>query len=165
LLKIYTIHSGIRHLEVTTIYQNILVATDGSEHAKNALEHAASSAQKWGALLTILSVVPPPTPMILGDVQYGRDFSFDLEKTFTAYHLGVLDESKKILKSKYPSIDVSTQLKKGTVSLKIIEASQDENIDLVVIGSRGLSGLSCILLGSVSNYVVNHCKKPVLVVK
>lgn len=145
--------------------RNVLVATDGSEQAKHALEHAAIFAQKWGALLTILSVVPPPAPMILGDIQFGRDFSYDLEKSFTAYHLGVLNEAKKSLKSKHPSLDVSTQLKKGTVSLKILEASEDENIDLVVIGCRGLSGLSCFLLGSVSSYVVNHCKKPVLVVK
>ena len=154
-----------RQSEVTALYKKILVATDGSEQSKNALEHAAHSALKWGALLTILSVVPPPTPMILGDVQFGRDFSLDLEKTFTAYHLGVLDEAKKTLKAKYPSLPVSTQLKKGTVALRIIEASEDEDIDLIIIGSRGLSGLSCFLLGSISNYVVNHCKKPVLVVK
>ena len=154
-----------RQSEVTALYKKILVATDGSEQAQNALEHAAISAQKWGALLTILSVVPPPTPMILGDVQFGRDFSLDLEKAFTAYHLGVLDEAKKTLKAKYPSVSVTTQLKKGTVALKIIEASENEDLDLIIIGSRGLSGLSCFLLGSISNYVVNHCKKPVLVVK
>ena len=115
--------------------------------------------------MTLLSVVPPPTPMILGDIQFGRDFSFDLEKAFTAYHLGVLDEAKKMLKAKFPSLAVTTQLKKGTVALKIIEASEDEDIDLIVIGSRGLSGFTCLLLGSISNYVVNHCKKPILVVK
>ena len=147
------------------MYKKILVATDGSDQSKNALEHAANSAQRWGALLTILSVVPPPAPMILGDVQYSRDFSYDLEKTFTAYHLGVLNEAKKMLKSKYPSVEVNIKLKKGTVAPKILEVSENEDIDLIVIGSRGLSGLSCILLGSVSNYVVNHCKKPVLVVK
>lgn len=103
--------------------------------------------------------------MILGDVQFGRDFSLDLEKTFTAYHLGVLDEAKKTLKAKYPSVSVTTQLKKGTVAPKILEASKEEDVDLIIIGSRGLSGLSCFLLGSISNYVVNHCKKPVLVVK
>ena len=147
------------------MYRNILVATDGSEQAKNALRYAAISAQKWGALLTILSVVPPPAPLILDDVQFEQDFRFDLEKTFTAYHLGVLDEAKKMLKTKYPSIAVTTQLKKGTVAPKIVEASEDEDVDLIVIGSRGLSGLSSLLLGSISNYVVNHCKKPVLVVK
>lgn len=157
--------SQYRHSEVTTLYKKILVATDGSDQSKNALEHAANSAQRWGALLTILSVVPPPTPMVLGDVQFGRDFSLDLEKTFTAYHLGVLDEAKKTLKAKYPSVPVATQLKKGTVAPRIVEASEDEDIDLIIIGSRGLSGLSCFLLGSISNYVVNHCKKPVLVVK
>ena len=151
--------------EVTTLYKKILVATDGSEHAKHALEHAAVSAQKWGALVTILSVVPPPAPMILGDVQCGRDFSYDLEKAFTAYHLGVLDEAKKTLKSKYPSVEVTTQLKKGTVAPKIVEVSEKGDMDLIVIGCRGLGGLTSLLLGSISNYVVNHCNKPVLVVK
>ena len=145
--------------------RHILVAIDGSEQAKNALKHAALYAQKWGASITVLSVVPPQTPMILGDVQFNRDFSLDLEKASTAYHLGVLEEAKQTLKSMFPNIPVTTQLKKGSVALKIIEASDDEDIDLIVIGSRGHSGLSSLLLGSVSNYVVNHCKKPVLVVK
>lgn len=145
--------------------RHILVATDGSEQAKNALKHAALYAQNWGASLTVLSVVPPPTPMILGDIQFNRDFSLDLEKALTAYHLGVLEEAKQTLRSKFPDISETTQLKKGNVALRIVEASEDEDVDLVVVGSRGHSGLSSLLLGSVSNYVVNHCKKPVLVVK
>ncbi len=145
--------------------RHILVPTDGSEQAKNALKHAALYAQKWGASITILSVVPPPTPMILGEVQFNRDFSLDLDKAYTAYHLGVLEEAKQTLRSKFPDVPVNTQLKKGNVALKIVEASEDEDVDLIIVGSRGHSGLSSLLLGSVSNYVVNHCKKPVLVVK
>jgi len=60
---------------------------------------------------------------------------------------------------------VSTQIKKGYVAKKIVKASEDVEVDLIVIGSRGLGGLTGWFLGSVTNHVVNHCTKPILVVK
>jgi len=60
---------------------------------------------------------------------------------------------------------VSTQVKKGYVATKILKASEEEEVDLIVIGSRGLGGLTGWFLGSVTNHVVNHCTKPILVVK
>ncbi len=82
-----------------------------------------------------------------------------------AYHLGVLDNAKKSLKEKHPTLKLSTQIKKGYIANKILEASEEKEVDLIVIGSRGLGGLTGWFLGSVTNHVVNHCKKPILVVK
>jgi len=82
-----------------------------------------------------------------------------------SYHVGVLEDAKKSLKEKYPKLTVSTQLKKGYVAKKILKASEETEVDLIVIGSRGLGGLTGWFLGSVTNHVVNHCTKPILVVK
>ena len=147
------------------MYKTILVATDGSEHAQHAVDYAAISAEKWDATLQILTVVPPPA-MIYGDVGgFTADYSIDYEKALTAYHVGVLDDAKKSLKAKYPNLKVSTQIKKGYIPTKILEAAEEDVIDLIVIGSRGLGGLTGWFLGSVTNHVVNHCTKPILVVK
>ena len=147
------------------MYKTILVATDGSEPAQHAVEYAATSAEKWDANLLVLTVVPPPSTIYAGMGGYTNDFSVMQEKAIMSYHLGVLDEAKKSLKEKHPKLNVSTQVKKGYVPTRILEASEEEEVDLIVIGSRGLGGLTGWFLGSVTNHVVNHCTKPILVVK
>ncbi len=147
------------------MYKNILVATDGSEQSKHAVESAATSAEKWGANLLVLTVVPPPSTIFTDIGGFSVDYSANFEKTLMLYYVGVLEDAKKSLKEKHPDLNVSTQIKKGYVSKKILEASENAGVDLLVIGSRGLGGLTGLFLGSVSNYVVNHCKKPTLVVK
>lgn len=147
------------------MYKTILVATDGSEPAQHAVDYAAISAEKWDAKLQILTVVPPPAT-VYGDIGgFNADYNVDYEKALTAYHAGVLDDAKKALKAKYPNLKVSTQIKKGYISKRILEASEDIEVDLIVIGSRGLGGLTGWFLGSVTTHVVNHCTKPILVVK
>jgi len=147
------------------MYKTILVAIDGSESAKHALECAATSAEKWKANLVVLSVVPSP-PTVFTDVGgFTPDYSLDYEKNFTAYHIGVLEDAKKYVKEKHPKLSVSTQIKKGHVATRIIEASEESEADLLVIGCKGHGGLTGWFLGSVTNYVANHCKTPVLVVK
>ena len=147
------------------MYKTILVATDGSESAKHAVEHAAISADKWGAKLLILTVVSPPQTIFTDIGGFSAGYNVDLEKATTSYYSGVLEDAKNSLKEKYPELKVSTQIKKGYAPKKILEASEKTEVDLIVIGSRGLGGLTGWFLGSVTNHVVNHCTKPILVVK
>jgi len=147
------------------MYKKIMVATDGSDPAKRAVEYASKTAEKWGADLLILTVVPPPSVMFTDVSGSSTDYNIDYEKSLTSYYAGVLDDAKKSLKEKYPEIKVSTQIKKGYAAAKIVKASEDAEVDLIVIGSRGLGGLTGWFLGSVTNHVVNHCTKPILVVK
>ena len=147
------------------MYKKIMVATDGSDPAKHAVEHAAASAEKWGANLLILTVVPPPSVIFTDVGGFSANYSVDYEKTLMSYYVGVLEDAKKSLKEKYPELNVSTQIKKGYVAKKIVKASEDMDVDLIVIGSRGLGRLTGWFLGSVTNHVVNHCTKPILVVK
>ncbi len=147
------------------MYNTILVLTDGSEPSKHAIEHAAISAGKWGAKLKILTVVSP-TPTIYTSVGgFTAEYNIDYEKAIMSYHLSVLEEAKKAIKEKHPDVKVTTQIKKGNAVQKILEASEEKDVDLVFIGSRGLGGLTGCFLGSISNQIVNHCTKPILVVK
>ena len=152
-------------MEARKIYRTILVATDGSNSAKQAVEYAAVSAHMWETKLHILTVVPPTCSVYTDIGGFSADYDLDYEKAMMAYHVKVLDDAKKLLLEKYPDLNVSTKIKKGYVSKKILEESEEGNVDLIVIGSRGCGGLTGLFLGSVSNYVVNHCKLPILVVK
>ncbi len=147
------------------MYKKILVATDGSEPAKNAAEYAAETAEKWGADLLLLTVAPPPSVNFTSVGGFSADYNVDYEKSLMSYYVGVLEDAKKSLKEKHIELDITTQIKKGHPARKIVEVSETDDVDLIVIGSRGHGGLTGWFLGSVSNYVVNHCTKPILVVK
>ena len=147
------------------MYNTILAATDGSEQSQRAIENAAISAEKWGANLTILTVASPPPAIYTNVAGFTGNYSVDYEKAIMSYHLSLLESAKKTLKEKHPEVKVTTRIKKGNAATKILEASEDVEVDLIFIGSRGLGGLTGWLLGSVSSQVVNCCKKPILIVK
>jgi nucleotide-binding universal stress UspA family protein len=147
------------------MFTKILIATDGSDHASHALKYAIESAAKWGAQLIILSVIPPLRPILPDpdDVYptYIPDFEEDLEKAFKR----VLDEAVNTAVKEQPDIEVKAHLKKGRPSDVIMEIARTENVDLIVMGSRGLGGITGSVLGSTSQAVVHSCIKPILIVK
>ncbi len=143
----------------------ILVATDGSDHAGNALKYAIESAVKWDAQLIILSVIPPLRP-ILPDLNdflptYIPDFEEKLEKAYK----NTLEEAVKTVEKEQPDIKVEARLEKGRPSDIIMKVARTENVDLIVMGSRGLGGITGTVLGSTSQAVVHSCIKPILLVK
>ncbi len=148
------------------MYKNILVATDGSDPAKHASEYAAATAEKWGAHLLILTVVPQAPSTSFTDVcECAYENDDDYEKTISSYHLAVLDEALTSLKEKHPELSVSTIMKKGDAAMQILAVSEEAEVDLIVMGCRGQSGLTEWFLGSVTSHVVSHCMNPILIVK
>ena len=64
-----------------------------------------------------------------------------------------------------PKVEVRSLLKRGRPKEVILEVADKEDVDLVIVGSRGLGGISGWVLGSTSGHVVDCCNKPVLIVK
>jgi nucleotide-binding universal stress UspA family protein len=62
-------------------------------------------------------------------------------------------------------VQASIQLLRGHPGMKIVQYAKDEGFDLIVMGNRGLSGISRFVMGSVSHYVVDHAQCPVIIVK
>jgi nucleotide-binding universal stress UspA family protein len=137
----------------------ILVAVDGSEYADRALETALELAKNVGSKVYVICVVQPPVLM-----DYSTKVTVQLEELF--------ERQAKALLAKYASdaeqlkgIKVEPILVKGYPPKVIIEKAKENDIDMIVIGSRGLSGIKEVFLGSVSHSVVRGSKVPVLVVK
>jgi len=149
--------------QLERMYKKILVPVDGSEPSKHALATAMDSASKWDAELEILTVIPPVTSLLYAEpvTIVVEEFKEQLEKI----HQKILQEATERVKEKHPELKIATKLRQGHVSTMILQESDKEDIDLIVMGSRGLSGLKCWFLGSVSRSVVEHCKKPILIVK
>lgn len=147
------------------MYEKILVATDGSENSKHALKYAMETAAKWDSELLILTVIPRHlsylVPMEGGTSVYIPQFDEDLKNAYSS----ILAQATEAVMKERPEVEVRSLLKRGRPAEVILEVIEEEDVDLVIVGSRGLGGISGWILGSTSRHVVDHCKKPVLIVK
>jgi nucleotide-binding universal stress UspA family protein len=153
------------------MYKKILVAFDGSEPSRNALDHAVSIANQLKAELSILSVVPRVMMPVFPDEGFGaapitaaQDMS-DYQDKMKNIYAKSLREAELDIKEAFPDMKVTTQLLEGRPSNVIVEEAEKESVDLIVIGSRGLGGITGWILGSTSRHVVESCTRPILVVK
>jgi len=147
------------------MFKKILVALDGSEPSNNALSFAIELASTWRAELLILSVMPPESKLFYASSGTPLINVEEYLESLRKVYLKVLKDAEKKVEKGHPEINVSTVLRKGHVSSEIIDAADSEEVDLIVMGSRGLSGIKSWFLGSTSKNVVEHCKKPIFIVK
>lgn len=142
------------------LINNILVPYDGSDCAKHALELACDIAlPNPDARIEVVTVVPAP------------HLSEKAEEEFSEV-LALMDEhGKEILETAFDSIDprlndrVETYILKGPKpGNEIIKLSNEKSYDLIVVGSRGLSGMK-EYMGSVSHKILNGVSVPVMVAR
>ncbi|MCT8974193.1 universal stress protein [Microbaculum marinisediminis] len=145
------------------MFKHILVPVDGSENALKALEKAVELKALTGAELTVLtiyrhhsmleasfSMVRPQEPGNMDDIM--RDAAKDVAEGAKA-HAGELGAG-----------NVRAFVRNGPVARNIVAFAEEHDVDLIVIGSRGLGSIESYLLGSVSHKVTGTAKCPVLVV-
>ena len=144
------------------MFNKILVAIDGSEPSLYTLEVAANTAKQNQAELTILTVVPPLPPIAQGHM---RTYSADLEDKIFESHKKMVSEQAKNLGKTHPDVKTVPITMKGQPASRIIDASNDREVDLIVIGNSGNSGILNWMLGSVSRKVSESCSASVLIVK
>lgn len=138
------------------MFNKILVATDGSENANEAVRNAADLASMASAeTVLVLHVCPACTADI------------DLQDTNRKIAERIVEDAGGIVSVK--GVDVQLMIEGDyppeSVGLAITDVAREKKVDLIILGSRGLSEVKGLLLGSVSNKVVQHADCPVLVVK
>lgn len=156
---------------------NILLVTDGSAHSRNAMTFAAVFPFIPDTSFHLLHVLPPSailTPETLARVWSLSDDVIDLP-VFTSEELAteaeaarkagqaVLDEADQILRTK--NIHATHTLLRGDAATEILQFARDTKIDLIVVGSRGLSQVQSWLVGSVSRKLVHYADCSVMLVK
>ena len=147
--------------------KKILVAIDGSDPAQKALDYALDLAESCGAEVVILSVVPHlhlPTFSESDEGITAREL-IEVTEKMRSVHEEVLKDALAKAQSSKPRLRISTKLVEGRPADKIVEIAKEEDFDLIVMGSRGLHGISEFLLGSVTHRVADRCKKPLLMIK
>lgn len=138
----------------------ITVGVDGSHSARRGLEWALLEAVAHQAPLTVLTVHAVASDGWTGNPIILPADAIDLEKTRHAAEEAVAEAATHLGEVKLPTVTVRAV--NGIPAQELIKASRDA--DLLVVGSRGTGGFSRLLLGSVSNQVVQHAHCPVTVV-
>jgi nucleotide-binding universal stress UspA family protein len=142
--------------------RRILVPTDFSKYSQAALTYATSFAEKFGAELHLLHVVQDLALFIPDAITVTPPITPPVEQ-LTAAVRGALD--RVIQENQLQRLSVHPQVREGTPFHEIIRFARDQNIDLIVMGTHGHSGLAHVLLGSVTEKVVRKAPCPVLTVR
>jgi nucleotide-binding universal stress UspA family protein len=149
------------------VIKKILVALDGSTHANYALMFALDVAEKYSASITVLTVLHhtyiPYNADAVGIVT--SQSVLECIEAQRTQHEEILFQAQEQIQKEHPNLAVSTKLKEGRPADKIIETAKEENVDVIVMGSRGLGGIKQLFLGSVSDRVADEAPCPVLIVK
>ena len=131
------------------MYRHILIPTDGSELAERAVTHGLSLAKFVGAKVTVIIVA--------------EAFAKYTER-IKKHNASMLDRAANAAKQAGLPCD-TIHVQDVQPYEAIIATATDRGCDLIVMASHGRSGLSAMVLGSVTNKVLTHTKTPVLVVQ
>ncbi|MFP3399576.1 universal stress protein [Acidianus sp.] len=140
------------------MFEKILVAYDGSEHSKKALDVAIDLAKRYSSEVYVVEAVDETIFETVG-VLPPLSAIEEMEKKAKK------DIDEAVNKATQNGVKAVGEVLSGDPATAILEYANKNDIKLIIIGSRGLSRFKRILLGSVSSRVVQESKIPVIVVK
>ncbi|EKN71188.1 universal stress protein [Schinkia azotoformans] len=143
------------------MFSKVLVAYDGSDLAKKALQMAMKLSQENPDLgVEIVHVYQIPT-VAIGEGVYTPSAQAAMNYLENAQK--VLAEAEELVAGTIKNFNVT--LKEGNIARNLLDHANETGCDFILIGSRGLSGIKEYFLGSVSHNVVQKSNVPVLIVK
>jgi nucleotide-binding universal stress UspA family protein len=140
------------------MFNHILLAVDGSDHALHAARIAGDLARSMKSKILRIVVAFDAIPPYLGEP--------NMQVAISAR----MDEAEKTLQKAQETVgeipgEVHTEILEGSPAEAILDVVKTRDVDLIVMGSRGLGRLAGALLGSQSQKVVQHAQIPVLIVR
>jgi nucleotide-binding universal stress UspA family protein len=138
----------------------ILIATDGSANAAEAVDVGLEFAAEQGAEVTFLHVLPPGDCVVSGGLRLVPAMPHHLQ----------IDENELALqeagqRAEAADVPYRLELVSGNTVDEIVAFADSADVDMIVMGSRGRNALASALLGSVSRGVLSETRRPVLVVR
>ena len=145
------------------MFQSIVVGTDGSETAGEAVREAVELAKAVGASIELVSAYEPVSRERLreearqapGDLQWMVNPREDVEAT--------LSEASERVEA--AGVSVNTYPREGDPADAILDVAEERNADLIVVGNKGMTGAKRFLLGSVPNKISHHAPCSVLIIR
>ena len=140
------------------MFDKILLAVDGSEHALHAAKVAGDLVRSVKARELRIVIAYEPVPAYLGEPNLQRTIDARMSES-----QDTLREAENAV-GKIPA-KIHSELIEGQAADAIINVAETRNCDLIIMGSRGLGRLAGVMLGSNSQKVVSEAPCPVLIVK
>jgi nucleotide-binding universal stress UspA family protein len=149
------------------LFSKILVPIDGSEYSFRAAQYATDLSIKNTSDLILLSVVP--SKIMYGDSSgifgavpptYFKKYKNEVNKWFNQIISEIKNEGLEIKKIKTDVITTPVSIVSA-----ILEYAEKQGIDLIIVGTRGITGFKRMLLGSVASGIVTYAPCPVLVIR
>ena len=144
----------------------ILLAVDGSVCSDAAAQELAKRPWPPQSEVKVITVVEIPAPVGMEPWAMSPDYFENLERTLRQAGQSVLDSTLPKLKTiTDKTLKISSEIIQGSPAQVIVDEAKSWGADLIILGSRGLGIWNRLLLGSVSNAVVQHAKCSVEVVR
>jgi nucleotide-binding universal stress UspA family protein len=140
-----------------TMFKRIVLATDGSDHAAEAMKYAKELAARDDATVIVVNSFDP-VPVYLGE-----PMKADLVARHVNIGREIADAAAEELRN--AGVDVQTEVLAGPPAEAILRVADTHKADLIVMGTRGYGALTSLLVGSVSHRVLAHTNVPVMVVR
>ncbi|WP_292374174.1 MULTISPECIES: universal stress protein [unclassified Methanosarcina] len=144
---------------MSEFYRNIVIATDGSENTLRAISYGIELAKLSGATVHALYVIDM-TSFSSIPMDAGWEEMYNILREEGEKAISVVKERGKV-----SGVEVREMILEGHPSNEIIDFAEKNNVDLIVVGTLGKTGLDRFLMGSVADKVVRGSKVPVLVVR
>ena len=145
------------------MFRSIVVGTDGSETARKAVEEAIDLAKAVGAAMCLVSAYEPVPKAQLREE--ARQTPSDLQWMVNPREEvdATLSEAADMVRD--AGVDVETFAREGDPADAILDVAEERDADLIVVGSKGMTGARRFVLGSVPNKVSHHAPCAVLIVR
>jgi nucleotide-binding universal stress UspA family protein len=145
------------------MFGSIVVGTDGSDTAKEAVRQAIQLAKSVGATVDVVSAYEPVSEQRLreeahqvpGDLQWMVNPREDVDAT--------LQEARE--EAEREGVAVQAYARQGDPADAILDVAEERDADLIVVGNKGMTGAKRFLLGSVPNKVSHHAPCSVLIIR
>ena len=141
----------------------ILVATDFSLDSDSALAYALALAKTIPASVHVVHVVENP---LAAGVWSSEVYTTEI----AGLQINLVRDAKKQLQRgirslDHPGVKITSEARTGRPATAIVQCAREREIDLIIVGSHGRTGLAHLMMGSVAEHVVRHAPCPVLVVR
>ena len=150
-------------LDCGAMFASIVVGTDGSQTAREAVRQSVELARRHGARLDIVSAYEPvpagrlreEAQQVPGDLQWMVNAREDVDATLR----------EAAAESEAAGIPTETYARQGDPADAILDVAEERGADLIVVGNKGMTGAKRFLLGSVPNKISHHAPCSVLIIR
>jgi len=139
------------------MFSHIIIAWDGSDHAKRAFEYGVGISEKFGSRVQLVSVAR--------HAEYAETQDEHQDSRPQARHFYETAANEIIKSGKKRGVTVELLIvEAGHPAEAIVDTARKVGADLIIVGRRGLSGVTRFLIGSVSDRIAHHAHCPVLLI-